>query len=34
MHINENECEIKNKVQENKILEERYNNYKKFIEEK
>ena len=34
MHINEDVCEIKNKVKENVILEERYENYKKFIEEK
>ena len=34
MHINEDNCEIKNKVKESKILNERYENYKKFIEEK
>lgn len=34
MHINEDTCEIKNKVEENIILKERYENYKKFIEEK
>lgn len=34
MHINEEICEIKRKVEDNIILKERYNNYKKFIEEK
>ena len=34
MHINEDECEIKRKVKENIILKERYENYKKFIDEK
>ncbi len=34
MHINEDECEIKRKIEENIILKERYENYKKFIEEK
>ena len=34
MHINEDECEIKRKVEENIILKERYENYKKFIDEK
>lgn len=34
MHINEDTCEIKRKVDENIILKERYDNYKKFIEEK
>ena len=34
MHINEDTCEIKTKVQENIILKERYDNYKKFLEEK
>ena len=34
MHINEDECEIKQKVNENVILKERYDNYKKFIDEK
>lgn len=34
MHIKEDECEIKNKVQEGKIISSRYNNYVKFIEEK
>ena len=34
MHINEDDCDIKRKVNENIILKERYENYKKFIEEK
>ena len=34
MHISEENCEIKRKVNEKVILEERYNNYVKFIEEK
>ena len=34
MHINEDECEIKRKVNNNIILDERYDNYIKFIEEK
>ncbi len=34
MHIKEEECEIKNKVQEGKIISSRYKNYIKFIEEK
>ena len=34
MHINEDECEIKRKVNDNIILDERYDNYIKFIEEK
>ena len=34
MHNNEDECEIKRKVEENIILKERYENYKKFIDEK
>ena len=34
MHINEDDCEIKRNVKENIILKERYNNYKKFIDEK
>ena len=32
-HLNEKECEIKRLVNENKILESRYENYKKFIME-
>lgn len=31
MHDKENECEVKNKVDENKILRSRYENYIKFI---
>ena len=34
MHINEDVCEVKNKVEENVILKERYNDYLDFIEEK
>ncbi|MBO6145313.1 MAG: ribosome small subunit-dependent GTPase A [Bacilli bacterium] len=34
MHINEDVCEIKNKVKEDIILKERYENYLNFIEEK
>ena len=33
MHINEDTCEIKNKVEENIILKERYENYVKFVKE-
>ncbi len=33
MHINEDICEVKNKVKENKILKSRYDNYVKFIKE-
>ena len=31
MHIKEDDCYVKKLVEENKILESRYNNYKKFI---
>jgi len=34
MHINEKKCCIKDKVEENIILESRYNNYLKFIEKR
>ena len=34
MHVNEDVCEIKNKVKEDIILKERYENYLNFIEEK
>ena len=34
MHVNEDDCEIKNKVKEDIILKERYENYLNFIEEK
>ena len=34
MHVNEDTCEIKRKVDENIILKERYENYIKFIDEK
>lgn len=34
MHINEDDCEIKRKVNENVILKSRYDNYIKFIEER
>lgn len=34
MHINENDCEIKRKVNEGVILSSRYENYVKFINEK
>lgn len=34
MHINEKDCNVKNKVKENKILKTRYENYLKFIKEK
>ena len=34
MHINEENCEIKRKVNEKIILKDRYNNYVKFIDEK
>ena len=34
MHINEDECEIKKKVNDNTILKSRYENYLKFISEK
>ena len=33
-HINEKECSIKKAVSETKILESRYNNYIKFMEER
>ena len=33
-HINEDDCEIKRKVEDNNILKERYENYIKFINEK
>ncbi len=33
LHQNEKDCEIKNKVQEGKILKSRYENYLKFIKE-
>ena len=33
MHLNESECNVKKAVNDNKILESRYNNYKSFIEE-
>lgn len=32
MHINEKECSVKQAVEDNNILESRYENYKKFIE--
>lgn len=32
MHINEKECRIKQEVENNNILKDRYENYKKFIE--
>lgn len=32
MHINEKECSVKKAVDENEILDSRYENYKKFIE--
>ena len=31
MHIKEDDCYVKKLVEQNKILESRYNNYKKFI---
>lgn len=34
MHINEEDCEVKRKVKENKILNSRYENYIKFVTEK
>lgn len=32
MHLKENDCEVKRKVSESKILESRYENYKNFLE--
>lgn len=32
MHLNEKKCSVKDAVNEGKIIESRYNNYKKFIE--
>ena len=32
MHINEKECNVIKAVENNEILESRYDNYKKFIE--